>query len=99
MKGRGDISFLSAIFRWDAALLVLLCGVTTPATLRAGGPSGPEATLRVIVAANAARDLATMSNTCLTRRMRWATPSMGINISDGRPLRPTCGVSLAPSAS
>lgn len=48
------------IVRWCWLVLLLLCSLT-PAMVLGGEPHGPEATLRVIVEANAARDLATMS--------------------------------------
>ena len=60
MNPRPSLSPSTVIFRWDWALLVLLCSLT-PAGLLAGEPLGPEATLRRIVEANAARDLATLS--------------------------------------
>ena len=58
MKVTQNVSLLMGIHCW--AMLVLLSSVA-PTTVVAGDPLGPEATLRVIVEANAARDLATMS--------------------------------------
>ncbi len=53
---------LSAVIpRWYWLVVVLVLSNLHPAGLWAGEPLGPEATLRVIVEANAARDLATMS--------------------------------------
>ncbi|MGZ8383304.1 MAG: nuclear transport factor 2 family protein [Nitrospira sp.] len=60
MKLRHDLTSSTVIFRWDWVLFVLLCTLT-PTMVLGGEPLGPEATLRVIVEANAARDLATMS--------------------------------------
>ncbi len=60
MKTRHDVRVWIVSFRWNWPMLILLCSLS-PAALSAGESLGPEATLRVIVEANAARDLATMS--------------------------------------
>lgn len=60
MKPWHYLSSSIVISRWNCHILVLLCSLI-PAILSAGEPQGPEATVRVIVEANAARDLATMS--------------------------------------
>ena len=55
MKSLGDSSFYSVIPRWGWLVIVLLfCSADA-----AGEPAGPEDMLRLIVEANAARDLAT----------------------------------------
>jgi hypothetical protein len=60
MNPRHNLRSPTVIFRWDWIMLVLLCSIT-PAKIFAGENLGPEATLRLIVEANAARDLATLS--------------------------------------
>ena len=61
MQIAGDFDFFSDFLRRGRLICVLLLTGLIPAGLMAGEPLGPEAALRVIVAANAARDLATMS--------------------------------------
>ena len=58
MKVRQVVSLRRVIHR---CVMLAVLGGLAPARLFAGEPLGPEATLRVIVEANAARDLATMS--------------------------------------
>lgn len=60
MKLRHALNQWTVILRWNWLILTLLCS-QIPAMLSAEEPRGPEATVRVIVEANAARDLATMS--------------------------------------
>lgn len=60
MDPRHNMCSSSVILRWSWAMLLLLYSVS-PAMLRAGENIGPEVTLRLIVEANAARDLATLS--------------------------------------
>ena len=60
MKYGHYLSSWNVTSSWSLPILVFLCSLT-PAILSAGEPRGPEATVRVIVEANAARDLATMS--------------------------------------
>jgi SnoaL-like domain len=60
MKPRHYLSPWTVTSRWNGPVFILLCSLT-PTILSAGEPRGPEATVRVIVEANAARDVVTMS--------------------------------------
>ena len=62
---RNHVPYESGLFsmipRWGWLLVVLLFSSVDPAELSAGEPAGPEDMLRLIVEANAARDLTTLS--------------------------------------
>ena len=60
MEGVGYFNFSRAIW-WRASLIVFLLIVLGSAELSADESLGPEATLRLIVEANATRDLDTLS--------------------------------------
>ncbi len=61
MKTLGQVGLFPVIRRAGGLLIVLFLTGTYPAGLSAGEALGPEATVRLIVEANAARDLATLS--------------------------------------
>lgn len=61
MSSLGDSGFFSIIPRWGWLVIVLLFSSLEPSGLSAGEPAGPEDMLRLIVEANAARDLTTLS--------------------------------------
>ena len=60
MDTAGNSYFFVVFFRWGRLICVLLLTGLSPAGLVAGETLGPEEALRVIVKANAARDLDTM---------------------------------------
>lgn len=57
---RGDVDGCPTMCRWGRLMIALLLSLD-PARLAAGEALGPEATMRLIVQANAARDLDTLS--------------------------------------
>ena len=61
MKVLDESGLFSVIPRWGWLLIILLFSSADPAMLWADEPAGPEAMLRLIVKANADRDLATLS--------------------------------------
>ena len=61
MKVSDESGLFSVIPRWGWLLIILLFSSADPAMLWADEPAGPEAMLRLIVKANADRDLATLS--------------------------------------
>ena len=61
MKVLNESGLFSVIPRWGWLLIILLFSSADPAKLWAEEPAGPEAMLRLIVKANADRDLATLS--------------------------------------
>ena len=62
MKSVSDSNFFCVIRCWGVSMILLFLIGLAPAGLSADESLGAEATLRLIVEANAARDLATMSN-------------------------------------